>query len=111
MNVLKAFINKTSYTGSSTSEDPTFSAEISVDYTNAGGTVIGWFAGHDHTDREVNVSSYGFHCFVTTNDGAGSGKTPGTTTEQSFDVVTVNQATKTVNMTRIGLGSDRSFNY
>lgn len=111
MNVLKAFALKTSYTGTSSSEDPTFSASVSVDYTSAGGIVIGWFAGHQHEDKDINMGSYPFHCIVTLNDGTGTGKTPGTTTEQAFDVVTVNQSTKNVNMTRIGLGSNRSFNY
>lgn len=111
MNVLKAFALKTSYTGTSSSQDPTFSASVSVNYESAGGIVIGWFAGHQHVDKDVDMGSYPFHCIVTINDGAGPGKTAGTTTEQGFDIVTVNQSTKNVNMTRIGLGSNRSFNY
>ena len=37
--------------------------------------------------------------------------TTGTIQEHAFDIFTINKATRTVNITRTGLGEDRSFTY
>jgi hypothetical protein len=110
--ILNAFKNKTSYTAAGTSS--TYPASINVDFTNKGGNVVGWFSGHLHADKMYTVSSV--YTVATLNDDkyvitGQPAKTAGTTTEQAFDIVTVNKNTRTVYLTRIGAGSDRSFTY
>ena len=113
INILNAFKNKTSYTA--TASGGTFGAySIDVDFKDKGGNVIAWLAGHVHYDNIVQNNDINI---VTTlnNDTSvwadAPTKTTGTHTEQAFDVFTVNTKTRTVHVTRIGAGSDRSFTY
>lgn len=113
INILNAFKYKTSYTA--TASGGTFGDySIDVDFTDKGGNVIAWLAGHVHCDNIVQNNDINI---VTTlnNDTTvwdyAPTKTTGTHTEQAFDVFTVNTKTRTVHITRIGAGSDRSFTY
>ena len=94
--------------------------------------IIGWFSGHIHRDRiytgvSVNDTddsegdSLGFTQVTITSDHTtiaypiGNSPTyhPVQDDDQShaIDFVTINKNTKTVNITRLGIGSDRSFTY
>lgn len=116
IEVLRAFKNKTVYSGSTNeSSIEAYKVSVECDFTdNKGDTIIACISGHTHYD---NVVMYNNMSFVTTlNFGTdvhldSPAKTYGTPTESAFDIFTINTNTRTVNITRIGVGSDRSFTY
>jgi hypothetical protein len=100
--------------------------------------IIGWFSGHVHRDRIYTklltggngsnagtpTSDLGFTQVIITSDHTGIAydnddgtasdtKHPIANDDQShaIDFVTINKATRTVNITRLGIGSDRSYTY
>ena len=89
-----------------------------VDYSTSGGTVACFVGGHTHFDWD-STSPGGIPVIVTTCDNYGgesvnygmSGRSANTITENAFDVFTVDTASRTITVTRIGAGSDRNFNY
>ena len=85
-------------------------------YSQINATFIGILAGHSHVDYNTTESVNGYALIVTncdTLDGSYSGLTRerGTITEQSFDVVHIDFANRTLYFTRIGAGSNRSIAY
>lgn len=114
--VLKAFANKSTYSGSYAGEYGYDAVSVNADFSNAKGSLIGYFHGHTHVDS-VNTAN-GFNIIGTRCDAAEendatlkSEKVAGTITEQSFDVFTVNTKTRTIHATKIGAGDDRVINY
>jgi len=107
--VLKALKNKTIYTYS----DATLELSVNVDFTTKDTDVIAYMSGHNHKDTNATVDNLLF--FSTTCDARysddGITRTPGTTDESAFDVVCVNTMTKTIDLIRVGAGSNRSFIY
>ena len=88
-------------------------------YDTINATIIGVVCGHVHTSYS-KVSSKGYPIIATTTDSAGQSNsegltyTPGTTTEQAFDLFFINTINRTIKVTRIGAGDttkDRTFNY
>ena len=91
--------------------------------------VVGWYSGHIHMDRiytgaAVNTTDdsvgedMGFKQVTITSDHTGiayDDTTKHTVSEDdqshAIDFVTVNKATRTVNITRLGIGEDRSYTY
>lgn len=91
--------------------------------------IIGWFSGHIHRDRiytgiATNTSddtvgaAMGFTQVTITSDHTGIAYDSATkhtvaNDDQShaIDFVTINKATRTVNITRLGIGNDRSYTY
>ena len=116
LDILTAFKDKTQFDKIENNGD-IFDFEIHLDYTNKGGNVIGCIAGHNHIDFIRKTS--GIQNVITTNGSTfydehsqyAPIKTEGTTTELAFDVFTINQGLRKVNITRIGAGSDREFTY
>lgn len=109
LDILKAFKNNTSYSVSG--GNASYPVSVNVDYTNKGGDVVCWMYGHVHADNihvanEITVVSTEADV-VDAEDNV----TTGTIQEHAFDVFTINKATRTVNITRTGLGEDRSFTY
>lgn len=91
---------------------------VNADFTNAKGDFIGYFSGHMHNDYVYPASGYGVDIITTRCDGANENnstllaeRVAGTITEQSFDVFTVNKATRTIHATKIGAGADREISY
>lgn len=99
---------------------------LSADFTDANGVACCMIFGHQHRDVtgvSSDILSSGVSIggtiplFVTTTDNAGGNfdstvtRTADTTSEQAFDVYTINKTTRTINVTRIGGGSDRSATY
>lgn len=91
---------------------------VDVDFSTAKGTLIGYFGGHTHIDHLLPknyswANSAISNCLTITtrcdgNEGrSGDTRTAGTTSEQSFDVFTVNKATRRIYATKIGAGSNR----
>ena len=114
--VLKAYKNKTAYSGTYRGEYDFDAVSVDVDFTNAKGNLVGYFAGHTHADS-VNTS-LGFNVIVTRSDAKeendatlNAERVAGTVTEQSFDVFTVNKKTRTIHATKIGAGDDREISY
>lgn len=99
---------------------------VDVDFTNAKGTLIGYFGGHVHKDGEWGntytwngrLKQCDFWTITTRCDGHNENdstlyaeKIAGTTTEQSFDVFTVDTAKRKIFATKIGAGTSREINY
>lgn len=98
---------------------------VDADFTNAGGELIALFSGHVHADFYWrpgliynNWEDSKFGIFSTRSDARVENtgellaeRVAGTVTEQSFDVFTVNRATRTIYATKIGAGSDRVISY
>lgn len=112
IGLLEAFNNRTSYMNVSMSLE--YPAAVYADYTDKGGDIICWVAGHSHADKLFKLD--GINVVVCLDDSplhepGTPEKIKGTATEQAFDIFTVNKNTKTVIITRVGAGSDRQFSY
>ena len=85
---------------------------VDVDFSDANGDLISYFAGHMHRDYLYSNTDYGFGFNIITTAcdadlNTSVAHTEGTVTEQSFDVFTVNRKTGTIYATKIGAGEDR----
>lgn len=86
-----------------------------VDFTGKARTFICAITGHRHRDA-YNIYDGRFPVILTTCDTGAyredyTTRVAGTITEQAFDVVQIDLATKRIYMTRIGNGSDRVFSF
>lgn len=88
-------------------------------YDTANATIVGVICGHVHQSAS-KTSSKGYPIIATTTDSAGQINresltyTPGTSSEQAFDIYYINTNLRTIKVTRIGAGDtvkDRTFNY
>lgn len=99
---------------------------VNADFTNAKGTLIGYFGGHVHKDgawdstytwdgrlKQCDFWTIATRCDSKNENDSGllAERIKGTVTEQSFDVFTVNTKTNTIYATKIGAGSDREISY
>lgn len=117
-NLLKAYRNKTTYTGSWAGTNGYDAVSVNVDFRNAKGVIVGYFSGHIHNDFLYGHGAYGVDIITTRCDAAQENdatlkaeRVAGTATEQCFDVFTVNKTTQVIYGTRIGAGSDRIVGY
>lgn len=87
-------------------------SQISVDFSCAEGTILGWFCGHAHIDSItdddlpfpiVTITSAGNFSY----DDAEEARILGTSNETALDVVTVDRKNGKINFTRVGVGNDR----
>lgn len=102
---LDAVRNKTTYTFDG----------VTYDFTDATYTAACVIVGHQHQDYSATSAS-GMPLIVVTTDAflydeSQTTRTEGTTSEQAFDVFTINTVAKTIKAVRIGAGSNRSFSY
>jgi hypothetical protein len=105
--ILKALKNKTSCVYS----DGTIT--INFNFATSKAELVGYICGHNHMDDNCvdnNVLYLSTLCDARYQD-SGITRTQGTTSAGAFDIITLNTETKTLNLTRIGAGSDRVFNY
>lgn len=78
--------------------------------------VIGMFCGHNHKDT-IDISTYDFPIITITADGNipydsnEEIRVMGTDNEHALDFVTVNKATESVTLTRLGVGASRAYSY
>lgn len=100
-------------------------------FKNCTGEVLCIIGGHSHVDKStisdsltqvvdgVSITTPGIPIIVTTTDNAGGAldannasapRTTGSVNEQAFDVFTIDTSTKAIYATRIGAGTDRSWN-
>lgn len=116
MNILQAYKDKSTYEGSG-SIGTDFEVTKNVDFSNSGGDVICWLAGHLHLDSEITLPEHiTYRELILLNDSLHSKagapvKTLGTNTENAFSVFTIDKTNRKVYITRIGAGSDRVFSY
>lgn len=78
------------------------------------GDIIMHLSGHSHDDEnhvDNNLLSVSTVCDAAYSSPSGYTRAWNTTNEQAFDVVCIDTANKTINMIRIGAGSNRSFTY
>lgn len=114
--VLKAYKDKTAFTGSFDGTHGTDAVSITVDFTGAKGQYIAHFAGHSHADAAGvwdGITVITTRCDAQEeNDAALSAeRLAGTVTEQSFDVFTVDRSKRTIYATKIGAGEDRAIEF
>lgn len=104
-NGMDALKSKTTYTYEGTT----------YDYTSTNTTPVCIIGGHSHDDYDTTTTG-GIPIILTTCDSnqqeqGGLTRTAYTTNEQAFDVVTINYSDRKINLTRIGAGEDREFDY
>ena len=95
----------------------TLNSVIESVINNMDAEIIAIVIGHTHYDY-AECSDHGFWKIATgTDDYARSNTaisptmTPGTTTEQLFDVYHIDTSARKIYLTRVGAGSDREFSY
>lgn len=85
-------------------------------YDTCAATIVGVICGHVHASIN-KISTKGYPIISTTCDARmesnhdGIPAVSGTTTEQAFDIFYINTELRTINIIRIGAGSNRNFNY
>jgi hypothetical protein len=105
-------INGKTYYLSQLTDGGEFRTVISEAATN----IIGIFCGHCHADDIVSddlpCPILTVTCAINTPyDGTAANRVLGTDAETALDIVTINKATRTIHLTRLGAGDDRSINY
>lgn len=115
--ILAAFLNKTSYTGTSGTAGAWDYVSVSCNFTGKhNGKIVGFFCGHSHGDSIVTAETP-YPVVTIASDAhslaadSGVTRTVKTVTEHAIDFVTVNRSAKTVSLTRLGAGADRSYSY
>lgn len=110
----------------------TNATEVIATVNNSGADIIGWYSGHIHRDRMYTHSAVGSSDGVEGTDGTELGFTEVTITSDhtgisyedvtkhtvanddkshAIDFITINKTTRSVNITRLGIGNDRSYTY
>lgn len=84
--------------------------------SNSAANIIGIFCGHCHVDAMVTgdlpCPILTVTCAVNTPyDGTSADRVADTNTETAIDIVSINKATKTIHLTRLGAGNDRELRY
>jgi hypothetical protein len=117
VGIINAYCKKSSFNGSYTKgTDGWTNSEISVDFSDAKGEIIAMFTGHIHQDT-IDTTTMACPLITTLSAGAAANygdapeRTPGTDTETSFDIVTIDRDERMIYCTRIGAGEDRKVNY
>lgn len=112
VGILTAFQNHGAYTGTCGTDGAWDYVSVSCDFSGKPeGELIGFFAGHSHADSIVTGDAPCTVVTVASDAILADGRTAGTVTEHVVDFVTVNRWTKTVSLTRLGAGADRSYSY
>ena len=116
--VVSAYASRSAYTGvythnSERGEAVWADAAISVDFSEAKGEIAGWFCGHAHLDAIVE-DDLPFPIIVITcaanlsYDETESSRVLDSDSETALDIVTVDMLNRTIHLTRLGVGEDRS---
>lgn len=88
--------------------------EINEDYTNTTLAICYFACGHQHKDymHKVNgVTYFVSDCCANYNDNGVVKRIDGTTTDTAFDVICTNVKKRSVDLIRVGAGSNRSWTY
>ena len=113
--MLQAYNNRASFSGSFSGTMGYDAVSVKADFRGALGEIIAAVSGHTHIDSDGN---FGIPVITVRCDAAEENtaelkaeRAAGTTTEQSFDIFTVNRSTRTIHATKIGAGEDRVISY
>lgn len=110
IGVLTAFKNGKAYSAKSTSEFP---VDFECDFTAQGaGVLIGLISGHIHADGQMIYQ--GINCIETAASLCYSEnvhRIPNSSSEDLWDVFSVDMINRTIHAQRFGYGSDRTFTY
>ena len=121
--LLGALKSRTSVTVNKYSDAGATIGTMTFDYSNASATPVCIVSGHTHWDASLTTdqSGYGILTIATTTDAYGYAQNadthqseprePGTVEEQAFDVYQIDLDSRTVYLTRIGGGNNRSFTF
>lgn len=88
--------------------------EINEDYTDTSLAICYFACGHQHKDymHKVNgVTYFVSDCCANYNDNGVVERIDGTTTDTAFDVICTNVKKRSVNLIRVGAGSNRNWTY
>jgi hypothetical protein len=109
---LEAYNNRSTYSKTNTFEQEIYNASVDVNFANAEHKVLAAFFGHDHVDKiqyyfgivgvQIDTDSLNTESEFT--------RTPGTISEQCFDVVCIDREAGKIYCTRIGAGNNRTIN-
>lgn len=83
--------------------------QILSGFVAGGGQIGGYFCGNRHAD-EIHIGRFSYPAISITSN-APAAENVGTDTEHAVDIVTINRNSRTVSLTRLGVGEDRSFSY
>lgn len=119
--IIAAYCNKTTYQGTYTHSKTTLygyegtwaDVNISCDFSNADGTLLGVFCGHSHRDQltaeDLPVPVITITCAADSPYGeSASVRAQGTKDETAMDFVCLNTTTGDIHLIRCGYGSDRT---
>ena len=89
---------------------------VTHDFSTAKGKFVAYFHGHDHIDAVYtrdSIKDISTRCDAKeeNTEELRNERVAGTTTEQSFDVFTVNKKTRKIYATKIGAGNNREIGY
>lgn len=108
-------VNRLADNYDASSSSPFITGTISYDFTNATGTPVCVIGGHNHKDSSQIDS--GILIIQTTTDAYNANedtettRTPGTITEQAFDVFHIDLLLHKIFVTRIGGGANREYTF
>jgi len=119
--VVSAYARRGMYAGSyahdaQKGENTWADASISVDFTEARGEIVGWFAGHAHRDaiveEDLPFPIITITCAANASyDETEPERTLDSASETALDFVTVDALNRTIHLTRVGVGEDRSCSF
>lgn len=110
--LLAAYKNKTAFSGSFPGTYGDDAVTVTADFTSARGRYIAHFSGCTHTDSTgvydgIRVITTRCDARAEPSQSKYDERVAGTTTEQSFDVVTVSQTLDIVYILKVGAGMNR----
>ena len=119
--IVTAYCNRSNYSGNylfneDNGEGIWANVNITVDFSEEQGEIVGWFSGHAHRDAII-TNDLPFPIITITSssnfsyDDSEEERILDTITETAIDFVTINKKTKKIYFSRLGVGADRDCDY
>lgn len=114
-NIMNCFLRKTACAETAGTAGQWDYVSVQKDFTSCiTGDVIGCFSGNMHKDAYFKITIPFAYVNITSDADLGAteeNRVMGTDNEHAIDFVTINRAARTVSLTRLGYGSDRSYSF